>query len=357
MAYIEKRKNSKGKVTYRARVREIGSPDISMTFKTEREATRWSQRMESEIRAGRYFGREEDRERTFAEFIDRYIEKELPKNPIMFAKQKPQLLWWKSQLGKYLLCHITAPMIAEMRDKLLGETTRRHRLRTPSTTNRYIAALSKAFTIGVKEWQWIKENPVQKIIKPRENKARERFLDKEEIQQLLSVCSKSKSPHLFVVTRFALSTGARKGEILGLTWDDIDFTHSTVTFRNTKNKETRSLSLPPQILEMLGTERGKRSVLSEYVFPSMDGKQPADIRVAWDLAIKELGFKDVCFHTLRHTVASHLSMSGYSGLEIGKILGHKSASMVNRYSHFSTESTKAPLDNLYDDMYGAIAVC
>lgn len=73
MAYIEKRKHSNGKFTYRARVRQAGSPDISASFNTRGEAVKWSQLRESEIRGGRYFGKEEDRERTFAEFIDRYI--------------------------------------------------------------------------------------------------------------------------------------------------------------------------------------------------------------------------------------------------------------------------------------------
>lgn len=355
MAYIEKRKHPNGKFTYRARVRQAGSPDVSASFKTRGEALKWSQRMESEIRAGRYFGREEDREKTFAEFIDRYIEKELPKNPIMYAKQKTQLLWWKSQLGSYFLCHITPSMIAGMRDKLMSETTTRKKLRTPSTTNRYIAALSRAFSVCMREWHWIKENPVQKIIRPKENKARERFLDKAEIARLLAVCRKSKSPHLFAVTTFALATGARKGEILGLKWEDIDFKNSTVRFRDTKNKETRFIHLTEYLLDVLREERGKRTVVSEYVFPSVNGRQPADIRGAWERAIKALGFKQVCFHSLRHTAASHLCMNGFSTLEIGRILGHKTLSMVKRYSHFMTESTKGPLDCLNDVIFGAAA--
>lgn len=102
MAYIEKRSHKNGKFSYRARVRQAGAPDLSQSFATRSEAIKWSQRMEAEVRAGRYFGREEDREKTFAEFIDRYIEKELPKNPNGYKKQKMMLNWWKSHLGRYL---------------------------------------------------------------------------------------------------------------------------------------------------------------------------------------------------------------------------------------------------------------
>ena len=117
---MRKESNQTGHVTYRVRIRQKGAPALSSSFQTRRQAIEWAQRMEAEVRAGRYFGREEDREKTFAEFIDRYIEKELPKNPKAYAKQKLQLPWWKSHLGKYFLCHITPNIIAELRDQLMS---------------------------------------------------------------------------------------------------------------------------------------------------------------------------------------------------------------------------------------------
>jgi integrase len=258
MAYIEKRKSPNGKLTYRARVRQAGSPDISSTFPTRTQAVKWSQRMEAEVRAGRYFGREETQEKTFAEFIDRYIEKELPKNQKAYQKQKMLLTWWKSHLGKYYLCHVTPSLTAELRDVLLSENTVRGKLRTTSTTNRYLAALSRAFTICIREWHWTKENPVLKITRPKEGKSRERYLEKDEIIFLLNACRKSKSLHLYAVTLFALTTGAPKGEILGLKWDDVNFKRNVATFRDTKNGEMRSVHLSTQILFCLHEERSKR---------------------------------------------------------------------------------------------------
>jgi integrase len=352
MAYIEKRKHPNGKLTYRARIRQAGAPDLSGTFATRGEAIKWAQRMEAEVRAGRYFGKEVDRERTFAEFIDRYIEKELPKNPKGYSKQKMLLTWWKSHLGKYFLCHISPSMIAELRDKLMSETTRRGKLRTSSTANRYLAALSRAFTICVREWHWTKENPVLKITRPKENKSRERFLEKAEIAVLLNACRQSKSPHIFPVTLFALTTGARKGEILGLKWEDVNFKRNTATFRDTKNGETRTVHLSEQILNCLRNEQSKRIILSEFVFPNNEGNKPADIRTGWEAAVKKSGLKNICFHSLRHTCASHLAMSGVSTLEIGAVLGHKSISMVKRYSHLSTSSTAKSLMEMNDEILG-----
>jgi integrase len=354
MAYVEKRIQSNGAVTYRARVRQKGAPSLSSSFHTKRQAVEWAQRMEAEVRAGRYFGLEEDREKTFAQFVDRYIEKELPKNPKGYAKQKLLLSWWKSHLGKYFLCHITPSSIAELRDRLLSEMTPKGTLRTPSTTNRYLAALSRAFTICQREWRWIKENPVLKITRPKENKPRDRYLEKEEIHRLLEVCKKSKSPYLYAIVLFALSTGARKGEILSLTWDDVDFARMTAIFRDTKNGETRAVHLSATIIGRLKEEKERRVVLSNYVFPNHNGTKPADIKTAWENAVKETGLKNVCFHSLRHTAASHLSMGGFSPLEIAAVLGHKTLAMVKRYSHLSISATARALDRLNDEIFGDV---
>jgi integrase len=352
VAYIEKRKYASGKLTYRARIRQAGAPDISATFATRNKALKWSQRMEAEIRAGRYFGRQEDKERTVGEFIDRYIEKELPKNPKAYKKQKQLLTWWKIHLGQYFLCYITPAMIAELRDKLMNEVTAKGSLRTSSTANRYLASLSRAFTICVQEWQWMKENPVLKIRRPKENRPKERYLDKEEIDRLLEACRRSKSPHIYAVVLFALGTGARKGEILNLQWDDIDFVRSTAIFRNTKNGSDRTVYLNKALLQCLMSEHKKRIILSKFVFPNLSGQRPADVKTAWERVVEDAKLTDgVSLHTLRHTVASHLAMGGYSMLEIGAILGHKSMSMIKRYSHLSTSSTAKALEKLNEDLF------
>ena len=351
MAFIQKRLSSKGKTSYRTRIRVAGMPDKSATFSNFSDAKKWALKMESDIRGGRYFSREEDKEKTFGEFIDRYIEKELPKNPLSQKKQTALLSWWKQHLGKYFLCHISPPMIAELRDLLLQGQTRRKKLRTNSTTNRYLAALSRAFTIGIKEWGWLKDNPVLKITRPKENKGRERYLEKDEVDTLLTACRNSKTNFLYAIVLFSLATGSRKGEVLGLKWEDIDFTRERVTFRDTKNGENRIIPLSPTVLHCLQDERKKRLTPSEYIFPSQDGKKPADIRSAWENAVKEANLKDICFHSLRHTAASHLGMSGASTLEIAEILGHKTLAMVKRYSHLSTAATARTLNRMNDVIF------
>lgn len=350
MATIQKRVHPNGKVTYRARVRVIGMPDKSATFTTQSKAKIWAQKTETEFRERRHFPQQTDREKTFAQFIDRYIERELPKNPKSQKKQTQILTWWRKKLGAYFLIHISPSMIGELRDELQTEMTRRGKLRSSSTTNRYLASLSKAFSVSVREYGWMKENPVLKIQRPPEAKARDRFLDKEEMSQLLKACHESKSSHLYAVVLLALSTGARKGELLSLKWEDVDFSRKILTFRNTKNGETRVVPLTEDAFACLVKEKGKRIVFSEYVFPSLCGRKSGDIKSAWERAVETVGLKDVCFHTLRHTHCSWLAMCGTSTLEIAAILGHKTLSMVKRYAHFASSATAKALQRMNEQV-------
>ena len=356
MAYIQKRQRADGQHVYRVRIRVSGSPDISETFLKLAQAKAWARKKEVEIRDIRYFPKDFGKDLTFANLVERYIEKELPKKPKSFAKQSKQLQWWKKHLGKYFLSHITAPMVAEIRDEhLLNEETNPRSKRSPSTANRYLAVLSHAFSVAVKEWAWIKENPVSKVTRPKEGKARERFLEKDEIIRLLTECRVSQSPHLYPIVLFALTTGARKGEILALKWPDIDFMRATATFHDTKNGDTRTVSLGNALIDCLKEERKKRAVFSLFVFPSADGKKAADIRTAWDKVIEKTGLKNVSLHTLRHTAASHLAMSGASTLEIAAILGHKTLAMVKRYSHLSVSATSRALQRMNQEILGDLA--
>ncbi len=81
MASIEERRNSEGKVTYRAKIRIKGSPTETATFIRKTDAKKWVQQIEAAIREGRHFKTSESKRRTFGEMIDRYINNVLPLKP------------------------------------------------------------------------------------------------------------------------------------------------------------------------------------------------------------------------------------------------------------------------------------
>jgi integrase len=355
MPSVQRRVSRNGKVRYRALVRLKGHKPRTATFLKKADAVTWGQETETKIRQSKYFPERliESERNTLGDLLDRYKSEVLPKSR---AKGQPgQLEWWKDQLGDYKLKDLTSSMIAKMRDRLAKEQSdRTGRNRTSATVNRYLALLSHAFTIAIKEWQWMAVNPVVQISKPREAQGRTRFLNDEERERLLAICKASESVHLFTIVTLALSTGMRKGEILGLKWENIDLHNRRVTLVRTKNGERRVVPLVGKAYQQirnlyLKLEPAKDSLL---VPSPHNSNQPISIRTAWETALKKADVSDFRFHDLRHSTASYLAMNGASLLEIADILGHKTLQMVKRYSHLSEGHTAAVLERMNKKVFG-----
>ncbi|MCX6995471.1 MAG: tyrosine-type recombinase/integrase [Chlamydiae bacterium] len=251
MQGIEKRINKDGSSTYRARVRIKGHPSVSESFSSLALAKKWKRNTESAIEQGRFQFSSQEKKHTLAELVDRYIEAILPTKPKNARNVKQHLVWWKRELGHCLLSEIKSSHIAQKRDELLSQDTFYKKPRSSTTVIRYIASLSHAFSIAVKEWEWMDENPVCKINKPQLPQGRIRFLDKFEKDRLLKVCKLSDSTYLFAIVVLALSTGMRKGEILNLKWNDIDFQRNSIVIQTTKNGERRMVPLVGLSYELL----------------------------------------------------------------------------------------------------------
>ncbi len=135
-----------------------------------------------------------------------------------------------------------------------------------------------------------------------------------------------------MLVHMALATGARRGELIGLKWSDINFNTRTAHLEKTKNDNKRVLSLTADLLAELSRFR---EIGVSYVFPHPSRlNQPfTEFDYHWQAAKKAALLLDFHFHDLRHTCASLLAMNGASLLEIAEVLGHKSITMTQRYAH------------------------
>ncbi|MBN2309194.1 MAG: site-specific integrase [Candidatus Hydrogenedentes bacterium] len=351
MASIQCRKGRDGSTSYRVQVRIKGFPMETATFHRKTDATQWAQQKEADMRAGRYRKTVEAKRHTFGEMIDRYVEDILPlKKQNSQKAQGPQLHWWKKQLGPNKLADVTPAMIAQCRDRLAKKQTRFRRTPAPATLARYLAVLSHCFTVAVKEWGWAEENPVRKVTKPKEPRGRVRFLSDDDRRKLLKACRESRNPCLYDVVVLALSTGMRRGEIMGLTWDCIDESRGMITLHDTKNGERRGVPLVGHALEAIRERSRTRRTDTPYVFPAPyrygDDPKPIDIQSAWKVALKRATIKDFRFHDLRHSAASYLAMGGATLAEIAEVLGHKTLAMVKRYAHLSEAHTSKVVERM-----------
>jgi len=354
MANIEKRNSSNGAANYRVKIRLKGFPVQSATFERITDARKWAQQTESAIREGRHFKTTEGKRHTLAELIDRYIRNVLPHKPKSAYDQTRQLKWWSAEIGSHALSDVTPSLIAQYRDKLSGGITRHGKPRAPATVNRYLAALSIVFTTAVKEWGWVDDTPMRKVTKGKESRGRVRFLSDDERPRLLKTCKASSNPYLYPVVVLALSTGMRQGEIMRLTWDDVDLNRGRAILHETKNDERRAVAITGHALGLLKELSKVRRIDSNFLFPA-NGNNPRkamNLRAPWEAALKRADVEDFRFHDLRHSAASYLAMNGASLAEIAEVLGHKTLQMVKRYAHLSEGHTAKVVESMNTKIFG-----
>lgn len=377
MATIQKRLGESG-LRYRVQIRLRGHPPVSASFERRTDAKKWAQDTESAIRDGRYFPSHEAKRRTLADLVERYLEQIKAKRDADYYERKRRLLnWWKERIGDYTLDRCTPALIAEYRDRLLREnigTKDKPQHRSPATANRHLSALSKAFTIAVQEWHWLPDNPLRRVGKEQESPARVRYLSDDERQRLLEACRKSELPELQLIVLLALTTGMRRGEILGLRWADVDLERKLIVINKTKNRDRRSVPIVPAVAELLQAHGKVRRLDNDLVFPARprkrkkgapalaiaekdgstpDAQGPLWFDEWWYAALEAAGIEDFRFHDLRHTAASYLAMSGATTAEIAAVLGHRTLQMVKRYAHLSDQHVGAVVERMTRKYFGA----
>ncbi|MBP6733930.1 MAG: site-specific integrase [Chromatiaceae bacterium] len=346
MAAITLRTAKDGAKSYRVEVRLKGHPAQRATFDRLTDARKWAQATEAAIREGRHFKTTEAKRHTLAELVDRYAREVLPAKKDGHHQGR-QLAWWQDELGAYALADVTPSLIVEARDRLAAQITTKGTATGPATVVRYLAVLSHAFTVAIKEWGWVEANPLVKVTKPKEPRGRMRFLSDDERERLLAACRASASPDLYPAVILALSTGARQQEVMGLRWPQVDLGRKVATLLDTKNGEVRVLPLAGLALALLRERSKVRRLGTDLVFPGRrHPTNPIDLRTPFETALKAAGIADFHWHDLRHTAASYLAMNGASLAEIAEVLGHKTLSMVKRYAHLSEAHTAAVVERM-----------
>lgn len=345
MATFSKSRDKDGKLRHRARIR-VGGKDRSATFDTRGEAVEWAGATETQARAAKR-GVAGTSNILFAAVIKRYKRDVLPRKSRKkryVQQQESQLDWWADQFAGHSLRDITSGEISQRRDALAAETSN-------ATANRYCAALSHVFTKAANEWELLPVSPFAKLTKLKESDGRNRFLDDAERKALLAAAGKlrTRKPLLTIIVA-AIVTGARKGELLGLLWRDVDFERGRATLRDTKNGSQRVIFFSGYALELLLAHYRFRHPRSRFVFPARCGTKPVDIEREFARALKAASIDDFHFHDLRHTAASYMAMHGKPATDIKAALGHRSVAMVDRYAHLAASH----MDEVMRDWSGKV---
>lgn len=365
MATIRERGKVDGTRAFHVQVRMAGFPARTASFPTKRQAERWAKTIEAEMIEGRHFRSVEARRRTLAEAIARYLDHEAAKlrDGRMHASTLP---WWQEKLGRFKLCEITPALIAEYRNKLAAETYRRARpgatrsslkageqarefKRKPNTVNNYLVSLGRIFSVARREWHWIMHNPMEGVAKLSVGPGRVRYLSEDERQRLLAETAKNQQLHTLVV--LALSTAARAGELMSLSWRDVDLKDGRILLRKTRNTQPRVIWVHGEALRLLKEHCRIPRLDDDHVFLGATPRTRYDYHTPFKAACAAAGVTDFRFHDLRHSAATYLAREGATEQQLKAIGGWKS-NVVNRYVHLAADDAKAVLERMNAKILG-----
>lgn len=198
-----------------------------------------------------------------------------------------------------------------------------------ATVNRALEVVRRILNVAHQDWRWLRGVPKVRMLK--EPRRRVRFLRREEADRLIDALP----AHMKPVVRFALATGCREGEILGLEWSrvDLDRRVAWLDHGTTKSGDGRGIPLNADAIAALGAVHGQHA---RWCF-TYSGARIRKSSSAWDTAKRRARIEDFRFHDCRHTWASWHVQSGTSLQELMELGGWKSYEMVLRYAHLAPE--------------------
>lgn len=231
--------------------------------------------------------------------------------------------------------------IAELKQPaVLTEGQKTLRIRRPATINRYRAQLRHMFNWAV-EREYLERTPFRRgsstLIKMElEDNRRERRLTADEERTLMSEAAGYLRP--LIIT--ALDTGMRRGEMLSLTWADVEARPGWLRLRGetTKSGKTRWVPISTvrlqAVLDFLRLDiAGEQKTADALVFSNAVGEPLGDFHHTWARMLRRSNVRDLHWHDLRHEYASRLTERGVPLSQVQALLGHASILTTQRYDN------------------------
>ncbi len=299
-------------------------------------------KVRTEIVEGSYFEKLVGRKKTFKDMMEKFMQEYSPKvSKATRISYSTSLTHFNPFFKETRLIDLTPKKISRYKVLRIDEGAK------PATINRELAMLSKAFSLAVKDWDWIKENPVSKVQKEKVDNKRDRWLSKDEEKQVLD-----NSPDwLREIVTFGLYTGLRLEEMLSLEWSRVNLFRRTILIKETKNGNPKTLPLNKIALDVLTQRSTVKSIKNDFVFFNCDGEKINSnvLRTAFYSVLEKVGIDDFRLHDLRHTFATRLAQAGVDIYKISKLLGHKDIKMTQRYAHHCPDSLRDGVEVLESD--------
>ena len=307
---------------WQARVQRKGQKDLAKSFLNKPDAEKWARSVEIEIDRGTFINNDFAQKTLFKEILQKYLDDVAPNMRSADTQAIRVKKLMKHPIAEVNMAHLSSRHIAEYRDERL-------KLNKPNTVIRELAVLSSIINHARREWGLNITNPVTMIRKPSSTQGRDRILNNEELTRLY-IQLELISPWYKPLVEFALETAMRRGELMSLFWVNINFEKSVAFLPLTKNGDSRYVPLSIKAIRIL---KSLPRDIEGRVFPLNKGT----VSILFLRASRRAKIEDIHFHDLRHMAITRLASVFSNPMELASISGHKSLSMLKRYTHFKAE--------------------
>jgi integrase len=287
---------------------------------------------------------------TMAKLCDRFVAEHLPHKRPSTQREYTSIL--KKHVRPFFGKHAKVAGVA------YADVNKLHRRITDAGSsyraNRALAVVSKMFSLA-ERWQMREpnSNPCHSVERNHESK-RKRYLSGDELGRLVTALAAHPDREAADIVRLLLLTGARKGEVLGARWADINLGKGlwSKPAASTKQGEDHEVPLSAPAMQLLSEisarQGGKHKPLGEFVFPSATSRtgHRVDIERDWRQLLRAAGITGLRIHDLRHSFASELASGGSSLLLIGALLGHASVNTTQRYAHLYPDAQRVAVERV-----------
>ncbi len=316
MATITKRKNG-----WSVQIRRKGYPQQTRTLPTKAEAQAWAREQEGRIdRALAPINLRLLKGTTLRDILERYLEDVTPAKDSAYS----EMVRLRKLLREHALCDLA---LADLTPKVFADyRMARLAMVKPGTVHRELGLIRHALEVARREWDMdLPINPLDRVKRPRLANARDRRLDAGEYERLMVALQRTRNRLIAPVVEFAIHTAMRRGEILALQWEQVNWQQRTAYIADSKTGVPRTIPLLDGAVAVL--EKLRPSPTRGPVFPlSVEA-----LKQAWERARDRAALGDLHFHDLRHEAISRLCEMGLTLPEVALISGHKDPRMLFRY--------------------------
>ncbi|MDB5764202.1 MAG: site-specific integrase [Herminiimonas sp.] len=304
---------------WKVQVRKEGYPTQTRTFSLRADAIAWGNEVEAQMNRQAFAGSTTTQTMTIQEMLDRYLREDSSKK----ASYKTDISRAKAlgnALGEFRVHTLPSTRIAQYKADRLFYVS-------PQSVTHELNLLHRAYVIAANEWGIVLPNGIPRTKRPSLPRGRDRRVTPNEVGQLVA---NTQSCELKIIIQLAVETGMRRSELLRMRWEHVSLTRCSVYLPHTKTGKPRTVPLSSRAVHLLESMNAAES--GPLFNLALDS-----VTQAFKRAVKRAGLGDLRFHDLRHEATSRLFERGLNVIEVARITGHKTLSMLDRYTHLDVQ--------------------